>query len=313
MKYSAVTPHGIMFHHFHNDLHYQGQGSINSIELEKLLLFIGIKRIISPEAWIERLNTNSLKNDDICLTFDDGLLCQFDIALPVLKKYNLKAFWFVYSCVFESGIGEFEMHRAFRTKFFESINDFYIEFFKLVKNSTYFNNAKKVINEFDIDAYRKIFPFYSENDVIFRVIRDNVLSKDEFYFMMEALISARQVDKEELCKNIWMCNEHIKQLSERGHYIGLHSYTHPTALSSLSYLEQEREYLKNFVHLKKICGKSPISMAHPVNSYDKNTIEILKKLGVVCGFQSNMQMKTKFSEYKYELPREDHTNILKNI
>ena len=313
MKYAATIPHGIMFHHFHNDFHYRGQGSIDSAEFEKLLLFVGVERIINPETWVERLSNNSLKEDDVCLTFDDGLLCQFDIALPILKKYNLKAFWFVYSCVFESGIGEFEIYRVFRTKYFNTIDDFYGEFLKLINSSPYFKKSKNAVSEFDIDAYRKIFPFYSENDVIFRVIRDRALTKDEFNHVMETLMGLYKINKKNLCENIWMHDDHIRQLSDQGHHIGFHSYTHPTALSDLPYVEQENEYLKNFSHLKKICGKSPISMAHPVNSYNENTIKILKKIGIECGFQSNMQMRTKSTEIKYELPREDHTNILKTI
>ena len=32
---------------------------------------------------------------DICLSFDDGLKCQFDIAFPVLKELGIKIFLFI--------------------------------------------------------------------------------------------------------------------------------------------------------------------------------------------------------------------------
>src|SRR3990167_6501841 len=112
------VPHGIMFHHFHGEGHYVGQGSISGREFEDILQFVGLKRILNPEEWLGRLETGQLKDEDLCLTFDDGLLCQFDVAFPVLEKYGLRAFWFVYSSVFEGKpSSKFEIYRVFRTKF----------------------------------------------------------------------------------------------------------------------------------------------------------------------------------------------------
>ena len=34
----------------------------------------------------------NLEDTDVCITFDDNLKCQYEIALPVLDKYSLKAF-----------------------------------------------------------------------------------------------------------------------------------------------------------------------------------------------------------------------------
>ena len=45
----------------------------------------------------ERLERSELRHNDIVLTFDDGLRCQYDIALPILNKHGIGAFWFVYS------------------------------------------------------------------------------------------------------------------------------------------------------------------------------------------------------------------------
>ena len=92
MNYFSLYPHGITFHHFHDDKHYKGQGSISQKEFERILIYIGVNRILSPEEWLHKLENKSLKKNDVCLTFDDGLRCQMDIALPVLESHNIKAF-----------------------------------------------------------------------------------------------------------------------------------------------------------------------------------------------------------------------------
>ena len=135
MAYPKEVPHGIMFHHFHNEKHLKTQGSISAEDLEKILDYVGRERILSPLEWLERLAENKLSSEDICLTFDDGLLSQIDVALPVLEHYGLKALWFVYSGVFEGQLENLEIYRFFRTKYFENIDDFYNLFFQKVSES----------------------------------------------------------------------------------------------------------------------------------------------------------------------------------
>ena len=116
--YCNNVAHGIMFHHFHDEKHPRGQGSISGDDLDRLLKYIGIQRFLSPAEWLEKLEKNQLQEKEVCLTFDDGLLCQMEVALPVLEQYHLQAFWFVYSGVFEGNLENLEIYRLFRTKFF---------------------------------------------------------------------------------------------------------------------------------------------------------------------------------------------------
>ena len=62
--------------------------------------------------------------------------------------------------------------------------------------------------------------------------------------------------------------------------------------------------------LNELLGESPISMSHPCNSYNADTLKVLKKLGIKIGFRSNFE-KLKYSKYEY--PRIDHTELLREI
>ena len=51
--------HGIMFHHFHDDLKYvSGQGSITKNELIKIINFLGRKNILNPNESFNFLKSN---------------------------------------------------------------------------------------------------------------------------------------------------------------------------------------------------------------------------------------------------------------
>src|SRR3989338_1515077 len=258
--------HGVMFHHFHNERHPRGQGSISSEEFEDILKFIGVHNVMSQQEWMVRLQRRELQDGDRCLTFDDALLCQFEIALPILEEHRLTAFWFVYSSVFEGRIGKLELYRFFRTKCFDNVDEFYDVFFQRVLESEFVEAAQRVVDEPTISQTLASFPFYSAEDVKFRLIRDRALSPAQYERLMDGLIDDYGLDVAAAASTLWMSDDHLRYLSERGHMIGLHSYSHPTALARLSPAEQADEYVRNFRHLQRVCRQDPAAMAPPTNS-----------------------------------------------
>ena len=106
--------HGIMFHHFHDEeKHIVGQGSISADRLYNMLNFYGKNHnILSAEEFLHRAENHTLLEKDVCLTFDDGLLCQFEIAYPVLKQYGVTAFWFIYTSPLDGVLEKLEIGRA---------------------------------------------------------------------------------------------------------------------------------------------------------------------------------------------------------
>ena len=111
----------------------------------------------------------------------------------------------------------------------------------------------------------------------------------------------------------------IKKLKRLGHVIGLHSHTHPYLLEKLNYNEQMKEYKKNKAFLSKIlkCNDGDIlSMSHPCNSYNKNTLKILEKLNIEIGFRSSTSLDNgikRINNSRYEIAREDHSAIIRMI
>ena len=93
--YKIRFDHGIMFHHFHdNKIHFPSQCSIDKNQLNGIINLIGKKNILNPNEFFKKLKKNKNKKKFVCLTFDDGLKSQIDVALPVLKKKKHKSFFF---------------------------------------------------------------------------------------------------------------------------------------------------------------------------------------------------------------------------
>ena len=306
------APFGVMFHHFHGaNTKATGQGSLNSRDFEKILKFLKLNyKINDPNEWINKLKNKQLKNNDICLTFDDALLSQYTIALKVLNKFKLKAFWFVYSSVFNGKLDEFEIHRKFRTMYYKDFNGFYSHF---LKNSQINKNFKKNLKYQAFFKYmKKFYPIYSSEDIEFRFIRDKILNKKEYDNILRVMMRSKKTNEKKLSLNLWLNNNHLVNLKKKGHVIGMHAYNHPYKLGELNYKDQKKELTKNYNHLKKVTECKPISISYPNGSFNKDTIRILKSLNISTAFISSMDKFKKF-EKEYVLMRLDHSIIFKNF
>lgn len=270
----------------------------------------GNHSLLSADEFHSKAVKQRLSEDDICLSFDDALLCQYQIAYPVMKKRNLRAYFFVYSSPMMGEINYLEVFRYFRNTCYEDIDVFYDDFFSSVESS-FPGTLRKAERTHELTAYLKNFPFYTENDKRFRFLRDNILMEEDYRTIMLALLDDKQFDIQETVPHLWINEEQIKDLYGNGNIIGLHSWSHPTAIEKLSFRVQEGEYRKNLDHLQDLIGDKITSMSHPCGRYGDDTLRILTSLGIKVGFRSDMG--TVRNRSLLEISREDHANIYRTL
>jgi peptidoglycan/xylan/chitin deacetylase (PgdA/CDA1 family) len=297
-----------MFHHFFDAKHPKGQGAIDAACFKHMLEAVGLARILSAEAWTERALAGKLREGDLCLTFDDALRCQYDVALPVLDELGLTAFWFIYSSVFEGGREPLEIFRYFRTVAFPDIEDFYRAFDRALADSDYAEMAERKTAGVDMTSYLEEAPFYTPGDRRFRYLRDMVLGPERYEAVMWRMIRTAGFEQKIPTSLLWLDDGDLRALAASRHAIGLHSYSHPTRLADMPPEAQRAEYRRNREHIARVTGRAPITMSHPCGSYTPETLEILKEMGVPVGFRANMAQ----ADYSLlELPRIDHAILLK--
>ena len=302
-----------MFHHFHNINHLPAQGSLSASDFDLMINWLRDRYVIlDAQEYMSRFLSQTLKNKDICLSFDDGLKCQYDIAVPVLKKHNIFAFFFVSSSTFSDEPDFLEIFRYFRINEFDSVDEFYNYFFDFLIQDDKDEYLSQQSQYSSLGNYLSSSPYYSENDKWFRYLRDQCLSKEKYTNVMMKLIYQKGLDINEASKNLWMQEDELLKIHENGHVVGLHSYSHPTKMSKLTADQQLKEYQENYTHLSKVLKTSEItSMSHPCGDYNMHTLSILKGMGIKIGFRSNMVDKDIKSPL--EIPRENHANIFKKM
>ena len=72
------------------------------VNFEKNITYIiSQKNIISPNLFFHTLeNKLSLPENSVMLTFDDGLMSSYEFTQKILKKYNIKAIFFIPTAIF---------------------------------------------------------------------------------------------------------------------------------------------------------------------------------------------------------------------
>ena len=311
--------HGIMFHHFHDDnIHSRGQGSITRDQLNKIIKFIGRNNIINANEFYEKFKKKKLKSNDVCFTFDDAIKSQIDVALPVLEDFKIKSFFFVYTSIFENKPDQLEIFRYFRMNYFNKINEFYEEFYKTLSINLeyFFRENNKIL------ANKKLkYPNYSEEDLKFQLVRDLYLKKEDYEKIIFSMIYERNLKPQEWYKKLFFNEDDLIKLDKLEHVIGLHSHSHPFLLQNMKTEEQQEEYTKCVNILSKILNKNFKDfkcMSHPCGSYNSETLEILKSLGIELGFKEVMDIEkergmTKVNNSDLEIARRDHAVIIREI
>ena len=298
-----------MFHRFHDKQKYLG--SISSDNLEDLILNIGESRILSPLEWKDRCKKHKLENHHVCLTFDDCLKSQYEIALPILEKYSIKAFFFIQTVVLDGGLD-------YNEYFLQKINSQYDNF------DTFFNSFEKHItvdNDIFLDNKYIIykndlldkFSLYSESEIRYRYLRNRIFSFDDFNNELARFFSLDE-NEHDKCEDIWMTKQDIKQLVNLGHTIGLHTHNHNINFTQLSKELKFNEYTVNKEKIENITDEKVWVSSHPLGLYDSDTIDILKSLDIECSFRSNNLIpegKKIINPSNFEFARNDVANILK--
>ena len=306
-----TVPHSVMFHHFHDDKHIPIQGSLNETNFREMLIWLKENySLLGAKNYKDKFESGTLANEDICLSFDDALQCQYDIAIPVMEDFKIDAFFFIYSSAFTNSPDYLEVYRYFRNSAFDDVNHFYFKFFDSVKQLDKNLFAKQQAHFNSID-YLQECPFYSDNDKWFRYLRDQHLGPQNYDEVMKSLMLVSGFDIQNAKRNLWMSDVELSGICQKGHSIGLHSYSHPTQMSKLPRAKQEIEYQKNYDHLFKITN-SPIEvMSHPCGDYNQDTLDVLNSMGVSMGFCSTMTLLGPRSPL--EIPREDQVNVFREM
>ena len=250
---------------------------------ERILVYHGIdtigetsynSRFISQhsfEAFIKYItaNYNVISLDDyynkkfkkstlnIALTFDDGYLNNYTYAIPILKKYNIPANFYI-------------------TTIHEKAPYLWADFLDIV---SYYTNKKEVV--FEKNSYQK----NSKNEFVFNGISLKNKAKTLTYSSIKDIYTVFENDWKALppkkYADYWklMNTEQLKEIANHPLFtIGAHGETH-ASLTDVSLKEAKKEILNSKKTLEKICNKPIEEFAFPFGYYNTELAKYCEDIG----------------------------------
>ena len=186
-------------------------------------------------------------------------------ALPVLERYGLTAFWFVYSCVFDGHPVKSEIYSyvagqtggmpAMIARFLDACP---ADVLAQLESTAFATYAARM---------RDVAPFYSDGDIRYRFIRNNPANATVVEQVMSGIVATHGFSEERVAGTLWLRERDLVALSAAGHNVGLHSYDHPYAIGELSADAQREQYERNLTHIARVTsGDTDLPASHPLNS-----------------------------------------------
>ena len=214
---------------------------------------------------IEEIYTHILKKipfkkNSVSITFDDGFKNNFDVAVPILKKFQVPAIFYICPQIIEK-------QEMFWVDKIEACIVFY-------KKKKFLLNINKKKKKFDIKNNKKKIKTINEIKKICK--KTNDLKKDQI--INDLIINTAVKPSIKLNENYKVAtwSQINKIIKNKLFTIGGHSLTH-SIFTKLTLEKLERDINNTIKLIKKRTGYTVKHFSYPEGKYNNTVIKILKK------------------------------------
>jgi peptidoglycan/xylan/chitin deacetylase (PgdA/CDA1 family) len=219
------------------------------------------------------------------IQFDDGYKDNIENAVPILKKYNCPASFYVVSACIDSGMPTWTYlldHALQHTQIKELQLPF--DFVPAEKKSIRENSTNKLS-----ELAKPIKPWLKK------------IPNNQRVIVLNAILE--QCKDVSIKKTVMMDWNDIRKLIQGGFYVGSHSHSHPLLAS----IETEEEIIFELEtsarRIGQESGRRPVTISYPIGSYDERVVRLAKD----CGYKYGLAVEQKFFQFNenliLEIPR----------
>lgn len=298
----------ISMYHYTRDLAHSRYPDIKGMDVSlfrrQLEFFNHNFNVVSMEQVIAAVqNGETLPEDALLLTFDDGYIDNYIFAFPLLEEFGFQGSFFIPGKTFtthqlldvnkihyilaSAEIGKLVIDVKERMNYYRGSE------FEYPPNDELFNTYA-VANRFD--SKETIFVKRILQTVLPEVLR-NRISSDLF----EKYVG---VSEEQLAYELYMTEEQIRTMKRHGMFIGLHGYDHYW-LGNLKTDQMRADVDKALETMDEFIDHNAWVMNYPYGNYNQNVLDYIKSKGAVLGLTTEVKAADIGKDAALELPRLD--------
>lgn len=304
----------ISMYHYTRDLAHSRYPEIKGLAydlFEKQLQFFAKKfSVVTMEEVMSAIQMNGggykLPENALLLTFDDGYIDNFTVAMPLLKKYGMQGSFFIPGKTFTENVLldvnklHFVLASADDPK--ELVSDIYILLDEARKSPEY----ALLPSNGELYAQYGISNRFDSADVVFckRILQTAIPEK--LRNKMSSILFTKYVGLSEsnFARELYMNHDQIQCMKENGMFIGLHGYDHYW-LGNLAEDKMKRDVDKALNVMSDFINKDAWVMNYPYGSYNQGVIDYIKSKGCVLGLTTIVDKAELTEENRFTLQRFD--------
>jgi peptidoglycan/xylan/chitin deacetylase (PgdA/CDA1 family) len=302
-------------YHYVRDLKHSRYPKIKGLDsdlfknqIEYILKYYKVIRM--EELFGALVGNNTLPNNSILLTFDDGFKDHFEYVFPILDEMGLQGSFFPsVRAIIEKRV--LDVHKiSFILSNVDNKRLLLEEIYLLIEKYSpkYRPNIRKEYNKisqdrrFDNSIITLIKALLQQNLPI--IMRRNV-NRELFYRYVSN-------DEKNFAQELYMNIDQLKCMIRHGMYIGNHGWDH-YRLNKLSKQRQRKEIEISLKFMKSVgCDVNKWAMCYPHGSYNESIINLLKNNSCMVGFSTEVGIADIDNGNPFALPRLDTNDLPKD-
>ncbi|MDO8467174.1 MAG: polysaccharide deacetylase family protein [bacterium] len=229
------------------------------------------------------------------ITFDDGLLDNYQNALPVLEKYGAKATFFIITSVFDGGVPlTHKLHALFSQASAGELIDIFNQW---------------AAGRYSIPKDKRLDQRRVHGDILTNNFKETMvmLDEDTRKNFLDFCFQKFRINEPLLNKQLFMTREQVVDMKRRGMIIGSHSHSHHS-FESLKAPEAEDDVFRSNESLTKLLGRTPDVFCYPHGRHSKVTPVILQQAGFSYAVVIERRAVSK-NDDSFLLPRYDANDL----
>ena len=255
------------------------------------------------------LKGRRLPEKAILLTFDDGYIDNYTVALPLLAERGLQGSFFVPAKTLDKG-GLLEVNKIHFTlakgdekDIVRDILDYSLKIKEKLREKL--NIADRDISE----ELNKRYAVSNGRDTVdtsfIKKMLQEILPAENRTEIIDILFDKYvEVSEEVLANELYVNKTQLKVMKKLGMFIGLHGYEH-NHLALLTEEEQKKDLEKSLSAMREFIDEDAWVMNYPYGSYNKTTLRLIKSRGAVLGLTTKRGVTDIDSTSALELARLD--------
>ena len=302
----------ISMYHYTRDLKNSRYPEIKGLDRElfekQLIFFKENFNVIRMEDLIDSIyNGKKLPDKSLLLTFDDGYIDNYTVALPLLKKYGFQGSFFIPAKTFCENkildvnkihfilaiVQEKKMMDQLYEELLEIINE-YRESDNSIEEEKELIRKYAIANRFDDE--KTVFCKRVLQTALPEKIRNEITDK-----LFDKYVG---IDQSSFAKELYMDEDQISLMKDNGMFIGIHGYDHYW-LGNLEEKQMKEDIDKAMDKMKKFISDDNWVMNYPYGSHNDKVISYIKDKGFKLALTTEVRVADLDLDNAFKLPRLD--------